>query len=62
MDRIALVQDKDRWQALVEEVMNLRVPQKAGNFLTSLGSISFCGKTLLYGVIDLDLYTQEEWW
>ena len=26
MDRIELTQDTDRWQALVNEVMNLRVP------------------------------------
>jgi hypothetical protein len=28
-------QDGDRWQALVNTVMNLWVPYKAGNFLTS---------------------------
>jgi hypothetical protein len=35
VDRIHLAQDRDQWQALVNMVMNLWVPQKAGNFLTS---------------------------
>jgi hypothetical protein len=35
MDLIKLAQDRDRWRALVTEVMNLRVSQNAGNFLTS---------------------------
>jgi len=34
MDWIDLVQNRDGWRGLVDAVMNLRVPQNAGNFLT----------------------------
>jgi hypothetical protein len=34
----------------VNTVMNLRVPKNAGNFLSSLGHVSFSGRTLLHGV------------
>jgi hypothetical protein len=35
VDWINWAQDRDRWQALVNTVMNLLVPKNAWNFLTS---------------------------
>jgi hypothetical protein len=34
-DWIQVAQDRDQWRVLVKTVTNLRVPQKAGKFLTS---------------------------
>ena len=35
MDWTDLAQDRERWRTLVNPVMNLRVPYKAGSFLSS---------------------------
>jgi hypothetical protein len=43
-----LAQDTDRWQALVNVVMNLQFSQNVGGFLSSLGRVSFSGRILLH--------------
>jgi hypothetical protein len=35
MDWIALAQDRDRWRALLNAALCLRVPQNAGDLMTS---------------------------
>jgi hypothetical protein len=35
VDWIDLAQEMSRWRALVNTIVNMRVPYKAGNFLTS---------------------------
>ena len=47
---IKLAQDRERWQTLVNAVMNLWGPQNAGNFLTSWELVSFSRRTLFHGV------------
>jgi hypothetical protein len=47
MDWIDLAQDREQLQALVNTVMNLRIPQNAGKFLSSCTTDSFSGKTQL---------------
>jgi hypothetical protein len=50
MDSIAVAQDRDTRRALVNAVMNLRVPENVWNLLSSLGPVSFSRRTLLHEV------------
>jgi hypothetical protein len=49
-DWIYLAEDRDRWRAVVNAVMSIRLPQNSGNFLSSWGPVSFSGRSLIRGV------------
>jgi hypothetical protein len=47
-DWIDLAQNRDQWRTLVNTVMNLRVPQNAGKFLSSCTIDSFSRRAQLH--------------
>jgi hypothetical protein len=50
MDWIEVAQDRYRWRKLVNALMNFRVLQYAGKFLTSFEPVSSSRRALLHGV------------
>jgi hypothetical protein len=50
MDWIDLAQNRDMWQALIDTIMNLRLPENAGKFLASERPVSFSERILLHGI------------
>jgi hypothetical protein len=50
MDWIDRAQDRDRWRAFVNVVMNLQVSWNVGNFLSSWEPVSFSWRSLWHGV------------
>jgi hypothetical protein len=50
VDWIHVAQDRGQWRACVKTIMNLQIPERAGNFLTSRVTINVSRRTLLHGV------------
>jgi hypothetical protein len=50
MDWIDLAQDRVQWRTLVNTVMNLRVPQNVGKFLSSCATGCFSRRAQFRGV------------
>jgi hypothetical protein len=50
MDRIDLDEGRDQWRTLVNTVMNLPVPQNAGNFFSSCTTGNFSRRAQLHEI------------
>jgi hypothetical protein len=50
MDWTGLVEDTDQWRTLLNTVMNFRVPQNVGKFLSGCTSGGFSRRAQLHGV------------
>jgi hypothetical protein len=48
VDLIGLAKDRNRWRALVNSILNLRVPLNAGKLLSGLTSSGLSGSAQLH--------------
>jgi hypothetical protein len=60
MARIDLAKDWGRWWDTVNAVMNLRVPQNVGNFLTGCEPVNFSRRTPLRAVSEVIPLSDQE--
>jgi hypothetical protein len=50
MDWIDLVKDRDKWRALLNIVLNLRVPLNVGKFLSGCKTVGFSRRAQFHEV------------
>jgi hypothetical protein len=63
VDWIDVAQDRDKWKALVNMVMNLQIPSNFGKFFCSCKTGSFSIRAQLHGVnkVKVKLSPKRPW-